>query len=56
MCGDPISAPRATGRKKHVWVSVSNDLVNDARRDLNDLGAADIRAHALPKIKWVLRL
>ena len=26
------------GRKKHVWISVSNDLYQDALRDLQDLG------------------
>ncbi|CAD5113144.1 DgyrCDS2335 [Dimorphilus gyrociliatus] len=26
------------GRKKHVWFSVSSDLVVDARRDISDLG------------------
>ena len=28
----------ARGRKRHVWVSVSSDLYEDAKRDLNDLG------------------
>lgn len=26
------------GRNKHVWVSVSSDLYEDAKRDLSDLG------------------
>ncbi len=26
------------GRKKHIWVSVSSDLYEDAKRDLSDLG------------------
>mmetsp|Transcript_21829 Transcript_21829/g.37279 ORF Transcript_21829/g.37279 Transcript_21829/m.37279 type:complete len:156 (+) Transcript_21829:722-1189(+) len=26
------------GRKKHIWVSVSADLYEDAKRDLSDLG------------------
>lgn len=26
------------GRKKHVWVSVSSDLYEDAKRDLTDIG------------------
>lgn len=26
------------GRKKHVWVSISADLIEDAGRDLGDLG------------------
>ena len=28
----------ARGRKKHVWISVSSDLYEDAKRDLSDLG------------------
>jgi len=28
----------ARGRKKHVWISVSSDLYEDAKRDLRDLG------------------
>lgn len=28
----------ARGRTKHVWVSVSSDLYEDAKRDLSDLG------------------
>jgi len=28
----------AWGRKKHVWISVSSDLYEDAKRDLRDLG------------------
>jgi hypothetical protein len=28
----------ARGRKRHVWVSVSSDLYEDAKRDLSDLG------------------
>jgi len=28
----------ARGRKKHVWVSVSSDLYEDAKRDIRDLG------------------
>ena len=29
-----------TGRKRHIWFSVSPDLYHDARRDLDDLLAA----------------
>lgn len=29
------------GRRKHVWISVGNDLALDARRDLDDLGCGD---------------
>ena len=28
------------GRKKHVWLSASADLADDARRDLSDIGAS----------------
>lgn len=28
----------AVGRKRHIWVSVSSDLYDDAKRDLTDLG------------------
>lgn len=31
----------ARGRKKHVWISVSNDLYEDAKRDLRDLGLSE---------------
>ena len=31
----------ARGRKKHIWISVSGDLYEDAKRDLSDLGLAD---------------
>eukprot|EP00917_Polyrhabdina_sp_WS-2016_P009685 GHVP01021362.1.p1 GENE.GHVP01021362.1~~GHVP01021362.1.p1 ORF type:complete len:1761 (+),score=339.48 GHVP01021362.1:215-5284(+) len=30
------------GQRRHVWVSVSNDLAQDAMRDLRDAGAAHI--------------
>lgn len=29
------------GRRKHVWVSTSIDLIEDARRDLSDVGGTD---------------
>ena len=29
------------GRKKHIWISVSKDLYDDAKRDLRDLGLKD---------------
>mmetsp|Transcript_20487 Transcript_20487/g.41163 ORF Transcript_20487/g.41163 Transcript_20487/m.41163 type:complete len:1688 (+) Transcript_20487:177-5240(+) len=29
------------GKKKHVWISVSNDLYEDAKRDLRDLGLSE---------------
>lgn len=31
----------ARGRKRHVWISVSSDLYEDAKRDLSDLGLTD---------------
>ena len=31
----------ARGRKRHVWISVSSDLYEDAKRDLRDLGLGD---------------
>ncbi|TRZ02814.1 hypothetical protein DNTS_026424, partial [Danionella cerebrum] len=40
------------GRKKALWFSVSNDLKYDAERDLQDIGASDIKVHALNKIKY----
>lgn len=33
----------ARGRKKHVWVSTSTDLLNDAQRDIRDLGMLGVR-------------
>ena len=35
----------ARGRRQHVWVSTSTDLVKDAERDLRDLGV-HIKARA----------
>ncbi|XP_061933922.1 protein strawberry notch [Apis cerana] len=40
------------GRKRAIWVSVSNDLKYDAERDLNDIGASKIEVHALNKFKY----
>ena len=40
------------GRKKSLWLSVSNDLKYDAQRDLNDIGAHRIDVHALNKLKY----
>ena len=33
------------GRDRHVWVSVSHELLHDARRDLQELGAGFIAEH-----------
>ncbi|KAJ8979809.1 hypothetical protein NQ317_001299 [Molorchus minor] len=40
------------GRKRAIWVSVSNDLKYDAERDLKDIGAGKIEVHALNKLKY----
>uniref|UniRef100_W8AWV2 Protein strawberry notch n=1 Tax=Ceratitis capitata TaxID=7213 RepID=W8AWV2_CERCA len=40
------------GRKKALWISVSNDLRYDAERDLLDIGASKIEVHALNKFKY----
>jgi hypothetical protein len=38
------------GRKRAIWVSVSNDLKYDAERDLRDIGVSKIEVHALNKV------
>lgn len=40
------------GRKKAIWVSVSNDLKYDSERDLHDIGASKIQVHALNKVSF----
>merc|ERR1711963_90831 len=40
------------GRKRAIWVSVSNDLKYDAERDLTDIGAEGIDVHFLSKMKY----
>lgn len=41
------------GRKKAIWVSVSNDLKYDAERDLSDVGAGGkIEVYPLNKVLW----
>eukprot|EP00899_Mesostigma_viride_P003167 jgi/Mesvir1/12851/Mv05881-RA.1 len=40
------------GRKKTIWVSVSADLKYDARRDLDDVNAGDVRVYALNKLPY----
>ncbi|KAG4065553.1 hypothetical protein HA402_013323 [Bradysia odoriphaga] len=40
------------GRKKALWISVSNDLKYDAERDLQDIGASKIEVHRLNKFKY----
>lgn len=43
------------GRKRAIWVSVSNDLKYDAERDLRDIGAGKIEVHPLNKFKVSFR-
>lgn len=38
------------GRKKSIWLSVSNDLKYDAERDLRDIGAKKINVYPLNKV------
>ncbi|XP_046385917.1 protein strawberry notch [Ischnura elegans] len=40
------------GRKRAIWVSVSNDLKYDSIRDLSDIGAGKIDVHSLNKFKY----
>lgn len=40
------------GRKKALWLSVSNDLKYDAIRDLHDVGAKKINVYALNKFHY----
>ncbi|KAG6605360.1 Protein FORGETTER 1, partial [Cucurbita argyrosperma subsp. sororia] len=40
------------GRRKALWISVGSDLKYDARRDLDDVGAACIEVHALNKLPY----
>eukprot|EP00960_Hanusia_phi_P031411 749277-Hanusia_phi.AAC.4 len=35
------------GRKKSIWLSTSADLIDDARRDLSEIGAGKVRVHDL---------
>ena len=41
------------GRKKAIWVSVSNDLKYDSERDLKDIGAKGIDVHFLSKVSFL---
>lgn len=38
------------GRKKALWLSVSNDLKYDAQRDFSDIGANGLQVHSLNKV------
>jgi hypothetical protein len=45
----------ARGRHKHIWVSVSADLYEDAKRDLTDIGLEDYaqnKCHLLGKLPY----
>lgn len=39
-------------RKKSVWISVSGDLVEDAKRDLKDVGAENIKVTLINDLKY----
>eukprot|EP00873_Tetraselmis_striata_P003882 jgi/Tetstr1/424146/TSEL_014753.t1 len=39
----------ACGRRRHLWVSTSNDLKIDARRDLDDVDGQEVEVHPLNK-------
>jgi hypothetical protein len=41
------------GRKRAIWVSVSNDLKYDAERDLRDIGAQKIPVYPLNKVSEI---
>lgn len=40
------------GRKRALWISVSNDLKYDAQRDLRDIGASKLTVYSLNKLKY----
>lgn len=40
------------GNQKALWISVGSDLKFDARRDLDDVGAAGVEVHALNKLPY----
>ncbi|CAH1801640.1 unnamed protein product [Owenia fusiformis] len=41
------------GRRRSLWLSVSNDLKIDAERDLKDIGAGKIDVYSLNKFKYM---
>ena len=47
-----ISQQWARGVRRHLWISVSNDLKYDAERDLRDLGSAHIPVQLLGKASY----
>nr|CAD7429285.1 unnamed protein product [Timema monikensis] len=42
------------GRKRSIWVSVSNDLKYDSERDLHDIFAKEIEVYSLNKFKYAM--
>lgn len=40
------------GHRRHVWLSVSSDLMHDAQRDLADIGAAHLPLHNLTDLPY----
>ena len=40
------------GKKRFIWLSVSNDLKEDAERDLADLDASHIKVYSLNRVSW----
>ena len=36
----------AAGNARHLWLSVSRSLIDDARRDLDDVGLVGVRVHS----------
>lgn len=44
------------GRKKAIWISVSNDLKYDAERDLRDIGAGKIEVYPLNKVNHKFKI
>jgi hypothetical protein len=40
------------GRRRHLWLTVGTDLKVDSRRDLDDVGAAEVPLHPLNKLPY----
>jgi len=40
------------GRRRHLWLTIGTDLRIDSRRDLDDVGAAEIPLHPLNKLPY----
>lgn len=40
------------GRKRHIWLSVSSDLIVDSKRDLEDVGASFIPCESINKLTY----